>query len=80
MLERFLKDAISRGKHGVLVIHGRGLCSPGEPVLKQMVMKTLGRGYWRKRVVAFASARLSDGGAGATYVLLRPYKGSPDAA
>jgi DNA-nicking Smr family endonuclease len=69
--EKFLKWAVDTGKRGVLVIHGRGLSSPSEPVLKKKVIEWLTRGPWRKWVVAYASARLCDGGVGATYVLLR---------
>jgi DNA-nicking Smr family endonuclease len=69
--ENFLKKSIANGKRMVLVIHGRGLSSPAEPILKTNVFKWLTTGPWRKWVMAFASARLCDGGAGATYVLLR---------
>ena len=69
--ERFIKWAVSTGKTGVLIVHGRGLSSPLEPVLKQKVVEWLTRGPWRKWVVAYATARSCDGGAGATYVLLR---------
>lgn len=69
--EHFLKKSIADGKRMVLVIHGRGLSSPAEPILKTNVFKWLTTGPWRKWVMAFASARLCDGGAGATYVLLR---------
>jgi DNA-nicking Smr family endonuclease len=69
--ERFLKEAILTRKMAVLVVHGRGLSSPGEPVLKTKVKEWLTSGLWRKWVVAFTSARSCDGGAGATYVLLR---------
>jgi len=68
--ETFLKWAITTGKTGVLIVHGRGLSSPDEPVLKKKVVEWLTHGPWRKWVVAYASARASDGGAGATYVLL----------
>ncbi len=70
-LENFLKDSITTGKRAVLVVHGRGLSSPDRPVLKTKVIKWLTRGPWRKWVIAFSSARSCDGGAGATYVLLR---------
>jgi len=70
-LEKFLKWAVTSGKTGVLIVHGRGLSSTAEPVLKQKVVEWLTRGPWRKWVVAYASARSCDGGAGATYVLLR---------
>jgi DNA-nicking Smr family endonuclease len=69
--DRFIKWAVTAGKTGVLIVHGRGLSSPSEPVLKQKVVEWLTRGPWRKWVVAYATARSCDGGAGATYVLLR---------
>jgi len=71
VFEDFLKKSIAEGKRMVLVIHGRGLSSPAKPILKTNVFKWLTTGPWRKWVMAFASARLCDGGAGATYVLLR---------
>ena len=71
VFEDFLKKSIADGKRMVLVIHGRGLSSPAEPILKTNVFRWLTTGRWRKWVMAFASARLCDGGAGATYVLLR---------
>ncbi len=71
VFEDFFKRSIADGKRMVLVIHGRGLSSPAEPILKTNVFKWLTTGRWRKWVMAFASARLCDGGAGATYVLLR---------
>jgi DNA-nicking Smr family endonuclease len=70
-VDRFLVDAIRRGYSGVLIVHGRGLSSPAEPVLKTKVAQWLSTGPWRKWVIAYASARPCDGGAGATYVLLR---------
>ncbi len=71
VFEKFLKWAVTTGKTGVLIIHGRGLSSPSEPVLKKKVVEWLTRGPWRKWVAAYCSARICDGGAGATYVLLR---------
>jgi len=71
VFESFLKEAIATGKRAVLVVHGRGLSSPHGPVLKTKVYKWLSHGPFRKWVMAFASAREYDGGAGATYVLLR---------
>jgi DNA-nicking Smr family endonuclease len=72
VFEKFLKWAVTSGKTGVLIVHGRGLSSPSEPVLKKKVVEWLTRGPWRKWVAAYSSARICDGGAGATYVLLRP--------
>jgi DNA-nicking Smr family endonuclease len=69
--DSFLRASINSGKRAVLIIHGRGLSSPGEPVLKNKVREWLSHGYWLKRVIAYASAQSFDGGAGATYVLLR---------
>ena len=70
-VEAFLDGAIRSGKRAVLIVHGRGLSSPGEPVLKNKVREWLTRTSWRKWVIAFTSAQSYDGGAGATYVLLR---------
>lgn len=69
--EMFLTDSITTGKKAVLIVHGRGLSSPDKPVLKTSVIQWLTCGPWRKWVIAFTSARSCDGGAGATYVLLR---------
>ena len=69
--EEFMRQNIVAGKRVVLVIHGRGLSSANEPVLKTNVHRWLSSGYWRKWVMAFSSARWCDGGAGSTYVLLR---------
>lgn len=71
IFENFLKEALLSGKTAVLVIHGRGLSSRQEPVLKTKVKEWLTSGPWRKWVIAFTSARACDGGTGATYVLLR---------
>jgi DNA-nicking Smr family endonuclease len=71
VFEKFLKRAVITAKRGVLIIHGRGLSSPAGPILKSKVIEWLTRGPWRKWVLAYSSARACDGGAGATYVLLR---------
>jgi DNA-nicking Smr family endonuclease len=71
MLAKFMKWALHTGKRGVLIVHGRGLSSPSGAVLKEKVVEWLTRGPWRKWIIAYASARICDGGAGATYVLLR---------
>ncbi len=70
-VDHFLKEAVTTGKRAVLIVHGRGLRSPVKPVLKSRVREWLTSGPWRKWVIAFTSARSCDGGAGATYVLLR---------
>jgi DNA-nicking Smr family endonuclease len=71
-LDRFLTDSRRRGHRCVLVIHGRGLHSKDqEPVLKARMGPWLSRGKLSRIVLAFATARPADGGAGALYVLLR---------
>ena len=67
----FLNHSIASGKRAVLIIHGRGLSSPAKPILKSKVYRWLTTSPWHKWVIAFTSARLCDGGAGATYILLR---------
>ena len=71
VFDAFIKQSISRGHRVVLIVHGRGLSSPAEPVLKSKVRAWLSCGPWRKWVIAFTSARMCDGGPGASYVLLR---------
>jgi len=71
VFDEFMRSAIKNGKTGLLIVHGRGLSSPSEPILKNKVIEWLTRDQWRKWVIAYSSARRCDGGAGATYVLLR---------
>lgn len=70
-LHRFIASALKSGKRSLLLIHGRGLSSPGPPVLKAVVERTLTQGLYRRWLLAYASARQCDGGAGATQVLFR---------
>lgn len=71
-VERFLAESRVGRKRCVLLIHGRGLNSPDRvPVLKNALVMWLTRSGLAKRVLAFATARPVDGGAGALYVLLR---------
>jgi len=70
VFEEFMKSAILNGDRCVLIIHGRGLSSKREPVLKNKVKEWLEKGPFRKYVLAYCSARPCDGGWGATYVLL----------
>lgn len=71
-VERFIHAAWLAGKRCVLLIHGRGLNSKDQiPVLKSALVGWLGRGSLGQQVLAFATARPCDGGAGALYVLLR---------
>jgi DNA-nicking Smr family endonuclease len=71
-LEAFILDSVRKGLRTVLVVHGRGLRSPGgTPVLKHAAAQWLSHGQMGGYVLAFATARAADGGAGAMYVLLR---------
>ncbi len=71
-VERFLRQARNAGKRCVLVVHGRGLHSKDQlPVLKDALRTWLSTARFARHVLAFASARPVDGGAGAVYVLLR---------
>lgn len=71
-LEKFLFESRRKGARCVVVVHGRGLHSKDrEPVLKERVGVWLSRGKLSRIVLAFATARPADGGAGAVYVLLR---------
>jgi DNA-nicking Smr family endonuclease len=71
VFEDFIRQSLAAGHRALLIIHGRGLSSPSDPVLKSKLKEWLTRGPWRKWVIAFTSARGCDGGAGATYLLLR---------
>ncbi|MBN1208139.1 MAG: Smr/MutS family protein [Myxococcaceae bacterium] len=71
-VERFLTDSRRTGKRCVLIVHGRGLHSKDQiPVLKERLRVWLSQKRIGKVVLAFATARPHDGGAGAVYVLLR---------
>jgi DNA-nicking Smr family endonuclease len=71
-VERFILSSIIKGLRCVLIIHGRGLNSRNQiPILKQNMSSWLKRGRLKHLVLAFATARPCDGGAGAIYVLLR---------
>ena len=71
-VELFLRDARRSGKRCVVLVHGRGLHSRDQlPVLKEALRTWLGQGRFARHVLAFATARPADGGAGAVYVLLR---------
>jgi DNA-nicking Smr family endonuclease len=71
-VEKFLVAARGDGRRCVLIIHGRGHNSKeGIPVLKERLKVWLTRGRIGHGVLAFCTARPTDGGAGAVYVLLR---------
>lgn len=69
--ENFISRVLLENKRCIAFIHGRGLSSPRGPVLKEVVVKWLTRGPYRRFVMAFSSAPIWDGGTGVTYVLLR---------
>jgi DNA-nicking Smr family endonuclease len=71
-VDQFIYDSRSKGHRCVLIVHGRGLNSKDKiPVLKGLLHSWLERGRISRSVLAFATARPHDGGAGAVYVLLR---------
>jgi DNA-nicking Smr family endonuclease len=71
-VDRFVVASVLRGLRCVLIIHGRGLNSRDHiPILKQHLSSWLHRGRLKRMVLAFATARPCDGGAGALYILLR---------
>jgi DNA-nicking Smr family endonuclease len=71
LFHEFITDAVRLGLKCVKVIHGRGLKSPGQPVLREELKSWIVRAMHRKWVVAFANARMPEGGPGATHILLR---------
>jgi len=71
-VDHFLTSAYLAGQRCVMLIHGRGLNSKdNRPVLKEQVRIWLSHGRLSRLVLAFATAPVTDGGAGAVYVLLR---------
>lgn len=71
-VDDFLRRARQGGKRCVLLVHGRGTHSRDQlPVLKEALRTWLATNRFGRHVLAFATARPVDGGAGAVYVLLR---------
>jgi DNA-nicking Smr family endonuclease len=71
-VEEFIQRTRTKGARCVLIVHGRGLNSKDNiPVLKEQLKSWLARGRIARHILAFATARPHDGGAGAVYVLLR---------
>jgi len=68
--EQFIKESIILERAVVLIIHGRGLSSHTEPVLKKKVCEWLGALVRKNTLSSFAGASPVDGGEGATYVWL----------
>ena len=67
-LERFIYQARSRAVRKVLIVHGKGNHSQGEPVLQGVVRRYLEKCPYTG---AFASAKRKHGGHGATWVVIR---------
>lgn len=71
-VDQFLKKSRAAGKRCVLLVHGRGIHSKDQvPILKDALRNWLATARFGRHVLAFATARPVDGGAGALYVLLR---------
>ena len=65
----FFAGALKKRLFCIKVIHGRGLRSPGGPVLKEALQKWL-QGSLRY-ILAYSTAKSCDGGLGATYIILK---------
>ena len=71
-LFRFVRRCQMQGFGCVRIVHGRGHnSSQGHPILKEHLQTWLNSRRMSRHVIAYTSARLSDGGGGAVYVLLR---------
>ena len=71
-LEGFIAECRRRDHTCVRIVHGKGNNSrDGVPVLKGLVQRWLSHRRLSRQLVAYASARPVDGGAGAIYVLLK---------
>lgn len=72
VLQRFVTQSHTAGQRCIRVIHGRGRNSrDNRPILKEQVQLWLSHGRLSRLVLVFATAPVTDGGAGAVYVLLR---------
>jgi DNA-nicking Smr family endonuclease len=71
-VDEFVQRMRAKAARCVLIVHGRGKNSKNHiPVLKEALRSWLNRGRLARNIIAFATARPHDGGAGAVYVLLR---------
>lgn len=74
-LATFIKHAYQNGKRHLLIITGRGKNSPGgTAILRERVQSWFTRDPFKRVVLAFCTAKPSDGGGGALYLLLRKRK------
>lgn len=67
VLQEFLEDALQRRYRMLLIIHGQGLRSQSEAILKPLVQRWLAA---QPQVLAWCPAQARDGAAGASYVYL----------
>lgn len=71
-LDAFLDQSLMRSLRCVRIIHGKGNNSENQiGILKHSVPRWLSTNRNARRILAFTSACVRDGGIGATYVLLR---------
>ncbi len=71
----FFRAAYFKGHRTVLVVPGRGKNSPhGFSILREKVQDWFTQEPFRRVILAFCTAKPSDGGAGALYVLLRKFR------
>ncbi len=71
----FIKGAYLKGQRTVLIVPGRGRNSPsGVGILREKIQNWFTQEPFRRVVLAFCTARPTDGGAGALYVLLRKFR------
>lgn len=66
----FVRERQQRGVTRILIVHGKGLHSPGGGVLCDVVVETLTKGGAAPFVLAFVTAERKHGGAGALVVEL----------
>lgn len=69
--EYLLGDAVRKNLNCIKVIHGRGLKSKRDPIIKDYLKTWIVRAMHRKWITAFSNAVMPEGGPGATYILLR---------
>ena len=67
-IDSFLEQSHSRGLRKVLIVHGKGFHSTGEPVLKQAVWNHLER---HRLAGSFGHPGIRDGGSGAVWVVIK---------
>lgn len=67
-LEAFFKDSVNKGFVKVLIVHGKGVHSESDPVLKKMVRLFLEQNPYAGES---GSGDKQDGGSGSTWVLLK---------